>query len=209
MNMMNRSAPKPMVPGFRNTAAQRQEDRVVTPPQGALRAPNQQSGAQAPGRSGPGGMPQRTVQPSSNATRNDDLMNVIRQLSEVLTKENTALKRHNIQDVKILGERKEQLARLYQQHMNAVHRDPSAVKAWDPAKRNALAQASIKLSELMKENASLLKANITTINKFLKTVAEAVQEKHQKESASYTKQGALNGYAVVKRKLAMSYNQTM
>jgi translation initiation factor 2 beta subunit (eIF-2beta)/eIF-5 len=192
-----------MLPGFRNTSP-RAEDRVVTPPQAALRAP-----AQQPSRPGPAGVPQRTIQPSSNATRNDDLMNVIRQLSDVLTKENTALKRHKIEDVKILGERKEQLARVYQQHMNAIHRDPGAVKAWDPAKRSALAQASIRMSELMKENASLLKANITTINKFLKTVTEAVRDKQEKESASYTKQGALNGYAVVKRKLAMSYNQTM
>ncbi len=204
MNMMNRSAPKPMLPGFRNTASNGPEDRVVTPPQSALRAPVQQ-----PTRPGPAGTPQRTVQPGSNATRNDDLMNVIRQLSDILTKENTALKRHKVEDVKILGERKEQMARLYQQHMNAIHRDPAAVKAWDPAKRAALAQASIRLSELMKENASLLKANITTINKFLKTVTEAVKDKQEKESASYTKQGALNGYSTVKRKLAMSYNQTM
>jgi dsDNA-binding SOS-regulon protein len=184
-------------------------DRIVTPPQGALRVPVGQprptpGAPQRPGMAAP-----QRPNGNANATRCDDLMGVIRQLSDLLTKENAALKRHKVEDVRILGERKEQLARLYQQHMNAVHRDPAAVKAWDVAKRNALAQASIRLSELMKENASLLKANITTINKFLKTVADAVKEKHEKESASYTKQGALNGYAVVKRKLAMSYNQTM
>ena len=35
-------------------------------------------------------------------------------------------------------ERKEQLARLYQSHMNAVHRDPSLVKSLDDAKRTAI-----------------------------------------------------------------------
>ena len=177
------------------------DERLVTPPQAALRA--------APVRPGNSGTPQRASLPSANANRGDDIMAVIRQLSELLTKENLALKHHKTSDIKAFAERKEQLARLYQQHMNAIHRDPQAVKAWEPAKRNALAQAAIRLSELMSDNASLLKANITTINRFLKTVVDAVKERQEKQSASYSKQGALNGYTAVKRNLAVSFNQTM
>jgi flagellar biosynthesis/type III secretory pathway chaperone len=196
MNMMNRGTPRQPT---------QHSERVITPPRGALRAaPGQASLGQANiGASG------RQVPATANINRGDDMLNVVRQLSDLLTKENLALKRHKTAEVKALGERKEQLARLYQQHMNAIHRDPAAVKAWDPAKRNALTQASIRLSELMGENASLLKANITTINKFLKTVVEAVKEKQEKQSASYSKQGALSGYTSVKRNLAVSFNQTM
>jgi flagellar biosynthesis/type III secretory pathway chaperone len=191
MNMMNRGAPQQ--PNL-------QTERVVTPPLGAMRA----AAGQAPSNQA-----QRQVPVTANASRGDDLLNVVRQLSDVLTKENLALKRHKTSEVRALGERKEQLARLYQQHMNAIHRDPDAVKTWDPAKKAALTQASIRLSELMSENASLLKANISTINKFLKSVVEAVKEKQEKLSASYSKQGALSGYTAVKRNLAVSFNQTM
>jgi hypothetical protein len=188
MNMMNRGAPHPN---------RQQSDRVITPPQGVMRA--------APSRAA--GQPQTAV--TGNMHRGDELLQVIRQLSDVLTKENLALKRHKTAEVKPLGERKEQLARLYQQHMNAVHRDPTSLKSLDTGKRAALTQASLRLSELMSENASLLKANITTINKFLKAVVEAVKEKQEKQSASYSKHGALSGYTSVKRNLAVSFNQTM
>jgi flagellar biosynthesis/type III secretory pathway chaperone len=191
MNMMPRQPPRPNVPP---------QDRSMTPPRSALRA----AVAQPAHRDAP-----RQVAPSANTHRVDDIMGVVRQLSDLLTKENLALKRHQTNEVKTLGERKEQLARLYQQHMNAIHRDPAAVKTWEPNKRTALSAAAKRLSELMNENASLLKANITAVNKFLKTVVEAVKEKHEKTSASYSKQGALSGYTSVKRNLAVSYNQTL
>jgi hypothetical protein len=197
MNMMPKPFQRPAT-GSTGQSAPRAAAPVVTPPQAALRAPL--GGRQAPA-------PTRPTQPSAH--RSDDLLAVVRQLSDVLGKENLALKRHKTAEVKALGERKEQLARLYQQHMNAVHRDPAAVKSWDAGKRNLLAQAAIRMSELMKENASLLKANITTINKFLGSVVDAVKEKQEKASASYSRNGALNGYAAVKRNLAVSFNQTM
>ena len=134
---------------------------------------------------------------------------IIRQLCDLLTKENAALKRHRNDDVKALTERKEQLARLYQGHMNAIHRDPSQIKALDPAKRNAMAQASMRLGDLMQENASLLKANIESINMFFKAVTNAVRDRQEKKAAAYTSNGAMNAYGLTRRNLAVSYNQTM
>jgi translation initiation factor 2 beta subunit (eIF-2beta)/eIF-5 len=210
MNMMNRSFQRPAGPPASTATSARGPDRptdqVVTPPQSALRAPVSGPGPTRPGQHP---APGRGVNPKANVHRGDDMLAVVRQLSDLLSKENASLKRHKVGDVKVLGERKEQLARLYQQHMNALHRDPDAVKTWDAGKRNALAHAAIRMSELMKENASLLKANITTINKFLGSVVEAVKEKQEKQSASYSRQGSLNGYAAVKRNLAVSFNQTM
>lgn len=149
------------------------------------------------------------VRKPTSANRADDLMATIRQLSDLLTRENTALKRHRTDEVKAMTERKEQLARLYQQQLNALHREPEIAKAMDPAKRSALAQMAIRLSELMGENASLLKANITVINKFLKTVVDAVRDKQRETAAAYSSNGALNAYVPSKRHVAVSYNQTM
>ena len=149
---------------------------------------------------------------SSNYTgraKGDDLFMVMRQLTELLTKENAALKRHRSDEVKAFTDRKEQLARLYQGHMNAVHRDPNCLKVLDAAKREQLAQAAVRLGELMQENASLLRANITSINLFFKAVTDAVRQRQEEKAAAYSRRGALNGYAVTKRSLAVSFNQTM
>lgn len=185
MNMMRRGIPTP-------TTA-----RV------AGRAP---ATAARPGGSGPRAAVARPVSPSAKA---DDLFLVMRQLTELLIKENTALKKHRVDEVKALIERKESLARLYQGHMNNVHRDRSIIDALDSAKKNAVAQAAMKLSELMKENASLLKANIDSINMFFKAMTDALKSHHDEKSASYSRSGALGAYAVTKRSLAVSYNQTM
>lgn len=140
--------------------------------------------------------------------KTEELLAVIRQLTELLTKENAALKRHRTDEVKTFTERKEQLARLYQGHMNAVHRDPGMLKALDPAKRAALTQQAMRLGELMQENAALLKGNIQSINMLFKAVTDAVKEKQEKMSAAYSRSGAMGNY-IAKRSLAVSFNQTM
>ncbi len=160
-----------------------------------------QAGAQQRAGAAPGA--QRPTVPKS-----DDLFLVMRQLTELLTKENTALKRHRMEEVKALTERKEQLARLYQSHMNNVHRDPSMLRTLDESKRNIIAQSAMRLADLMKENASLLKANIQSINLFFKAVTDALKNREEEKSAAYARNGALGGYAIAKRSLAVSFNQT-
>jgi hypothetical protein len=165
-----------------------------------------------PARSGmpaPGVRPAPTGPARPVTAKADDLAMVMRQLTELLTKENAALKKHKMDEVKALADRKEQLARLYQGHMNAVHKDKNILAALEPAKKNAIAQAAMKLGELMQQNASLLKANIESINMFFKSVTEALRNHHEERSAAYSRSGALGQYAVTKRSLAVSFNQTM
>ena len=189
MNMMRRDLPTPTRPAVGNATPA----RPGTTPVQAAAAPRPSQGV-------PG------VRPQAKA---EDLLQVIRQLSELLIKENAALKRHKSDEVKALTERKEQLARLYQSHMNAVHRDPSLLKALEPAKREMMAQTAMRLGDLMQENASLLKANIQSINMFFKAVTDALKSRHEEKAAAYSRSGSLNGYAVTKRSLAVSFNQTM
>ena len=146
--------------------------------------------------------------PPSRPGKADDIFMVLRQLSELLVKENAALKRYKIEDVKALAERKDRLAVLYQNHMAAVQRDPSLLKSLDTAKRTQLMQLAARLADLMRDNASMLKANIRTIDTYFQAVNDAVREREEKKSASYSKGGMLNGYTVSRRNLAVSYNQT-
>ncbi len=162
--------------------------------------------AARPGMAQPGARPAPPMRPGAKA---DELAMVMRQLTELLTKENAALKKHKMEEVKAMTERKEQLARLYQGHMNAVHKDKSILANLDTAKRNQFAQAAMKLGELMQENASLLKANIESINMFFSAMTEALKNKHHEQSAAYSRSGSLGQYAVTKRSLAVSFNQTM
>ena len=139
--------------------------------------------------------------------RSEDMFQIIRQLNDVLMKENVALKKHRVEDVRVLGERKQDLSRLYQQQMNAFHRQPELLQQMDEGKRNALIQAGNRLTDLMKENASLLQANIRVINTFMKTVVDAVRSRQERKAAAYSEQGNLDGYTAAKRNLAVSLNE--
>lgn len=204
MNMM----PRPPLPPAKSAAPSsgdvRGEDRVTIRPRSAGVVTRPIAGP-TPELRRPTAAPARPSTPESKA---DDLMQVIRQLSDLLAKENSALKRHKVDEVRAMTERKETLSRTYQQQLNGFHRDPEIAKKMDRPKREALIQVSAKLSQLMAENASLLKVNMTVIEKFLKTVVDAVKERQQARSAAYSKQGGMAAYGFSKRHLAVSYNAT-
>ena len=209
MNMVRRDLPQqaqrnaaPSTPA-RPGSAQPPQAGASQPSRPGLTMPQRPGMAPQAARPAPAG---RLVPATAKA---DDLVMVMRQLTELLTKENAALKKHKMDEVKALAERKEQLARLYQGHMNAVHKDKNVLAALDPARKSAIAQAAMKLGELMQQNASLLKANIESINMFFKSVTEALKHRHEERSAAYSRSGSLGQYAVTKRSLAVSYNQTM
>ena len=218
MNMMNRQPPRPSQQKA-NTQAAPQRPAAPTLRGGVpLTRPAQPTPA---GRAQPIAPPQGRVQATpvrpnpprpmdakTLSAKADELFMVMRQLCELLTKENAALKRYRAEDVKSLTERKEQLANLYHAHMATVSRDPAALKSLDTSKRTTLVQMAARLAELMRDNASMLRANIRSIDTFFQAVNDAVREREEKKSASYSRAGVLNGYASVKRNLAVSYNTT-
>jgi hypothetical protein len=185
-------------------------NRQPLPRAAAPRAPQPGSARPDPRRPDgikPGVQP-AALPPKAAGAKADEMFMVMRQLCELLTKENAALKRYRTDEVKAMTERKEQLANLYQTHMYALQRDPAAMKGLDTAKRTALIQLAARLADLMRDNASMLKANIRSIDTFFQAVTDAVREREEKKSASYSRAGVLNGYAAVKRNLAVSYNRT-
>ena len=218
MNMMNRQPPRPNQPNANTQATTPQ--RPVAP---AMRAgvPLTRPAQPTPPQVGRGPHPQgrapgAPIRPNPPSpldakivgAKADELFMVMRQLCELLTKENAALKRYRAEEVRALTERKEQLANLYHAHMATVSRDPGALKSLDTSKRTTLVQMAARLAELMRDNASMLRANIRSIDTFFQAVNDAVRDREEKKSASYSRAGVLNGYASVKRNLAVSYNQT-
>ena len=123
MNMMNRSfGGRPMATPRTAAPAPRsgpQPTLGVRPPSGPVP---------------PGGRP--GLQPArASSAKADDMFLVMRQLCDLLTKETAALKRYRTDEVKALSDRKEQLARLYQSHMNGIHTDPSILQGLDIAEQ--------------------------------------------------------------------------
>lgn len=220
MNMTNRQPPRPAQNASlsqRPAAPQASAPRPTTPVANArggvpLTRPIQPQQPMPPVRVQPnGGIRPGTPAPltaKALSAKADELFMVMRQLCELLTKENAALKRYRADDVKALAERKEQLANLYHAHMATLSRDPAALKGLDTAKRAVLIQMAARLADLMRDNASMLRANIRSIDTFFQAVTDAVREREEQKSASYSRAGVLNGYAMVKRNLAVSYNRT-
>jgi hypothetical protein len=198
MNMLRHPAPRP------GTVIQSRSGpgpaRPAAPAAAARPAPRQAPDGRSPEA-------RAAAAAASKAGRADDLFMVIRQLSELLVKENLALKRYRTDEVKSLAERKEHLAALYQSHMFAIRRDPSAVGGLDAGKRGMLAQLATRLAELMRDNASMLKANIQSIDTFFQAVNDSVREREERKSAAYSRDGMMNSYLPTRR-LAVSYNQT-
>jgi hypothetical protein len=189
---------------------------VARPGMPAQNTPTPRPAANGPAANGPAARPadQRAhAHPqagvaASRPGKAEDIFMVLRQLSELLVKENAALKRYKVEEVRALAERKERLAVLYQNHMNAIHRDPNLVKSLDTAKRAQLMQLAARLAELMRDNASMLKANIQSIDTYFQAVNDAVREREERKSASYSRGGTMTSYLTTKRNLAVSYNQT-
>ena len=149
------------------------------------------------------------VRPRTPDQRGDDILMIARKLCDLLTKENQALRKHKVEIVQQMSAQKEDLAKLYQRQLLAFHKDPNLIGQVEPGRRSALKTMGERLSELMRDNASLLRANIEAINRLMKTVVEAVKENQQEKASAYSKSGAIGAYAATRREAALSCNTEM
>jgi len=147
--------------------------------------------------------------PRSPNQRGDDLLMVARRLSDVLVKENTALRKHNVQQVREITPQKEDLAKLYQRQLLAFHKDPKLIAQMDEGRRSALKTMGERLSELMRDNASLLRANIESINRLVKIVVDTVKEQKQETASAYGANGAIGAYEGNRRDSALAYSKEL
>ena len=158
-------------------------------------------------RSAPGGQ-SRAGQNRAGQPREQDITAIIRQLTEVITKENTLLRRRKFTEIKPLAEAKEKLAHLYQERLIRFHRNPDLIRQMDPARRAAMEAMAKRLDDVTKENDLLLRANMEAVNRMLQTVVTAVKLHKNSKAAAYQDTGnlAISGN---KREMAVSVNQTM
>lgn len=135
-----------------------------------------------------------------------ELMDIIHGLSDLLEKENSALKKHEIETVKELLERKTFLTRSYQEHMIAINKNPDIVQSQNEEQKKDLKDLAVKLEKLTGENDKLLKANIDAGGKLLEAIVQAAKSAHEKDAVY-----SVNGSKIEKKKnpKSLSFNKTI
>ncbi|MCK5296581.1 MAG: hypothetical protein KAJ75_06800 [Alphaproteobacteria bacterium] len=135
-----------------------------------------------------------------------ELLDIIHGLSDLLEKENDALKKHELEIVKELLERKTFLTRSYQEHIIAMNKNPDIIQSQNEEQKESLKVLAVKLEKLSGENDKLLKANIDAGGQLLEAIVQAAKSVHEKDAVY-----SVNGSKIEKKKnpKALSFNKTI
>ena len=138
-----------------------------------------------------------------------DLIWVCQALCELLETENEALRRHDAAKVRDLTENKTTLGRLYAKTLVAVMGPDSPVK--DNLGRDDLIRLhdlGKHLSELMDQNALMLKVGIEARKRVMEVFVNASKEQY-KNTINYSKKGHFDALAVSREHAALAFNKTL
>ncbi len=143
---------------------------------------------------------QPAVQPASRPSANADIrglpaslapmVEAIRLYDDLLTEENTFLRAGDANGVSALLDRKMAATRLYQERLRSLLGDSQATRGMNPDQRSAVIGMVRGLEERAKENAILLKANMSAIEQLFEVINTATRKMRRQEVA-YSKGGRL------------------
>ena len=111
----------------------------------------------------------------SSESKVDDIMLIIERLSDVLERENAALKDRKIQEVHALLDDKVTLSRVYETRMQYYNENPDELTNIAPELSDKLCTKGAKISKLLQENAVMLKVAIEANRKVVDMIAAAVK----------------------------------
>lgn len=139
-----------------------------------------------------------------------DIPEVVERLTDLLIKENAALKAFKPEDFKDELETKGKLAKLYERQMMLIARQPEllTIVATEKEDRTALKEKVDLLEKEIKKNDSLLRANIQGSKNYLDIVLKATRRERQK-NATYGAHGAFREGKEAGLSTAISYDQTL
>jgi len=111
----------------------------------------------------------------SSESKVDDIMLIIERLSDVLERENAALKDRKIQEVHALLDDKVTLSRVYETRMQYYNENPDELTNVSPELRDKLSTVGANISKLLQQNAAMLKVAIEANRKVVDMIAAAVK----------------------------------
>lgn len=140
--------------------------------------------------------------------RVDDLIMITGRLADLLEKENALLreKRHN--ELGVILDEKETLARVYESRIMGLTENEIALDDVDEELRTQLGDLGMRVDGLMVENTRLLQGAILASQRVMELVQEAVQELRP-DQVSYRANGVRGQQANKARGVALSVDQTL
>ena len=111
----------------------------------------------------------------SSESKVNDIMLIIERLSDVLERENAALKDRKIEDFHALLDDKVTLSRVYETRMQYYNENPHELTNIAPELSDKLRTTGANISKLLQENAAMLKVAIEANRKVVDMIAAAVK----------------------------------
>ncbi len=142
------------------------------------------------------------------AKRMTDLVNVTTRLIDVLERENELLRERRYNELNLILDEKETIARVYQARIMGLEENPDVLNDATEEDRGHLRELAQKVDTLMAQNARMLEVAMVVSKRIVDLVAEAVKDA-QPTSGAYSKKGSTVGAAQKGGSMSLSLNETL
>jgi len=142
------------------------------------------------------------------AKRMADLVNVTTRLIDVLERENELLRDRRYNELNLILDEKETIARVYQARIMGLEENPEVLNGADEDARDHLRELARKVDTLMSQNARMLEVAMTVSKRIVDLVAEAVKEAAPRTGA-YSAKGSTAAAPVKGGNMSLSLNETL
>ena len=137
----------------------------------------------------------------------NDFKDVIQGFSEILTLENDALERFDVEAVSALYERKSKIVSAYRSMVAYFIKNQSELALLGVKERTELCDMSSHLDELIKNNERLLKTRMETSQNVMNTIVNIAKMTNNINATSYGAQGRYT--PLDNNKNALAVNRTL
>jgi hypothetical protein len=120
----------------------------------------------------------------------NELIEITTRLTNLLTKENKALRKHDTEEATALLSEKNSLSEIYEEHVQAVMNHSEHLNALEPTLKETLSSIGEKAKTLIEENAILLRASIVANQRVMEMVADALSSARNKVT-TYSADGTM------------------
>lgn len=137
----------------------------------------------------------------------NDYKEIVKSFSELLTQENAALEKFDVEAVSGLYERKTKTVIAYRSMVAFLIKNQDALAALEKAQKEELRDMSSKLEELIHENEKLLKTRMETSQNVMNTIVNVAKMTNNSNATSYGAQGRYS--PLDNNKNALAVNRTL
>ncbi|MQX35000.1 hypothetical protein [Roseospira navarrensis] len=193
------SAPGAVAAGPRRAPARRAAPQAATS--------GRRDGALAPGHT------VKTLRRPTGTVRSNavvaDVMRASVALVDLLEEENEALRRHDLDTVKALADRKQKATRYYRERMLKIQKDPGEVTGLPEDEREVVRAMAQYLDAHLAENGRLLKSAKAAGERVMGLFVDAMKRVNAERAAGYAADGRISDSAHNPAGMSLSYNKNL